>query len=72
MRFSEGNAGDIKPVGEGVFEMRISSGPGYRSYYFYEEEQAVILLYGGDKQSQKRDIKKAKELANELRRQGNE
>lgn len=66
-RFSEGNAGDVKPVGSGVSEMRIPIGPGYRSYYYYELEDTIVLLNGGDKKTQKRDIKKAIEIANELR-----
>ena len=66
-RFSEGNFGDVKPVGDGVSEIRVNYGPGYRSYYWYMEEDVVILLNGGDKKTQARDIKKAKSLAKQLK-----
>jgi len=62
-RLSFGNPGDVKPVGEGVSEMRVPYGPGYRVYYTQRGDQIVILLMGGDKSSQDRDIAKAKELA---------
>lgn len=62
-RLSFGNPGDVKPVGDGVSEMRIPCGPGYRVYYTQKGDQIVILLIGGDKSSQERDIAKAKELA---------
>ena len=65
-RLSLGNPGDVKPVGEGVSELRIDYGPGYRVYYVQRGEQLVILLAGGDKGSQKRDIKTALSLANDL------
>ncbi|MHC2103395.1 type II toxin-antitoxin system RelE/ParE family toxin [Methylobacterium sp.] len=61
-----GNFGDVKPVGEGVFEMRISYGPGYRLYYVRRGEVTYLLLNGGDKSSQDRDIQKAKALAKHL------
>lgn len=60
-----GNLGDSEPVGEGVSEMRIQYGPGYRLYYKKVGKVLIILLLGGDKSSQKRDIKKAKVLASE-------
>jgi putative addiction module killer protein len=58
-----GNFGDCEPVGEGVSEMRIHSGPGYRAYYTRRGEVVYLLLLGGDKSTQKRDIKRAKEMA---------
>ena len=57
------NFGDHAGVGDGVSELRIDTGPGYRVYYTIRDEQVVWLLGGGDKDSQERDIKKAKELA---------
>jgi putative addiction module killer protein len=58
-----GNLGDIKPVGQGVSEMRIFVGKGYRVYFVTRNNKLVILLCGGDKSSQQADIKQAKELA---------
>lgn len=65
-RLSAGNPGDVKSVGEGVSEMRIDYGPGYRVYYKQQGSKVVILLAGGDKQSQAKDIKTAKGLARNL------
>jgi putative addiction module killer protein len=65
-RLSLGNPGDAEPVGEGVSEMRIDYGPGYRVYYKQQSETLIVLLAGGDKRSQQRDIRKAKELARNL------
>ncbi len=65
-RLSLGNLGDVKPVGEGVSELRITYGPGYRVYVKLQGDVLVILLVGGDKSSQKRDIERAKELARGL------
>lgn len=62
-RMSRGNFGDVKFVGQGVFELRIFYGPGYRVYYTMRGETIVILLCGGDKGSQAADIRKAQELA---------
>jgi putative addiction module killer protein len=64
-RLSLGNFGDAKPVGEGVSELRIDFGPGYRVYFVRRGRMLVILLAGGDKHSQDRDIKKAQKLARE-------
>ena len=58
-RLRDGNAGDVKPVGKGVSEMRISYGPGYRLYYAQRGHALIILLCGGDKSSQKDDIARA-------------
>lgn len=58
-----GHIGDTQSVGDGVFEMRLHYGPGYRLYFIREGGQMVVLLCGGDKDSQERDIRQAKELA---------
>ena len=65
-RLSLGNPGDVKPVGEGVSELRIDYGPGYRVYFVQRGQTLVILLAGGDKRTQDRDIKTAIELARNL------
>jgi len=65
-RLAAGNSGDVKPVGEGVSEMRIDYGPGYRVYFKKRGRFLVILLAGGDKSSQKRDISTALRLARNL------
>jgi putative addiction module killer protein len=64
---AHGNFGDCKSIGEGVAEMRINVGPGYRVYFVREGATVYLLLLGGDKSSQKRDIERAKEMARELR-----
>ena len=58
-RLASGQRGDSEPVGEGVFELRIHFGPGYRVYYAEHGQEVVILLYGGSKGSQRRDIDRA-------------
>ena len=65
-RLSLGNPGDVRPVGEGVSELRIDYGPGYRVYFVPRGAQVVILLAGGDKRSQNQDIQTALELARNL------
>lgn len=65
-RLAFGNAGDVKPVGEGVSELRIDYGPGYRVYFTKHGRDMVILLVGGDKRTQAADIKTAQSLARDL------
>lgn len=65
-RLTSGNPGDVKSVGEGVSELRIDYGPGYRVYYKKQGENILILLAGGDKSTQPRDIKTALRLLQNL------
>lgn len=65
-RLAAGNPGDVKPVGEGVSELRIDYGPGYRVYYTVRGREVIILLAGGDKRTQAADIKTALRLARDL------
>ena len=62
-RLSKGNPGDVKSVGEGIREMRVDYGPGYRVYFLQRGEVLIVLLCGGDKSSQDRDIVQAKSIA---------
>ena len=65
-RLATGNAGDVRPVGEGVSEMRIDYGPAYRVYFTKRGREVVVLLAGGDKRTQATDIKIALRLARNL------
>lgn len=65
-RVEQGHLVDVKPVGEGVSELRIHTGPGYRVYFTQRRQDIVILLAGGDKDSQAKDIKTALELARQI------
>lgn len=65
-RAAKGNFGDCEPVGGGVSEMRIHYGPGYRVYFTRRDAVIYLLLLGGDKSTQKRDIKRAMEMASTL------
>lgn len=65
-RLSLGNPGDVKPVGEGVSEMRIDYGPGYRVYFLTKGSELILLLIGGDKSTQEKDIAKAKQIAKDV------
>ena len=65
-RLSLGNPGDVKPVGEGVSELRVDHGPGYRVYFIQKADVYIVLLAGGDKSTQEKDIRNAKALAREL------
>lgn len=66
-RLAMGNPGDVKPVGSGISEMRIDTGPRYRIYFVQRGPGVIVLLCGGDKTSQDRDIKQAKALAADWR-----
>lgn len=65
-RLADGNFGDTKSVGDGVQELRMRFGPGYRIYYLWQGDVLIILMNGGDKDSQVRDITKAKKIAKEI------
>ncbi len=71
-RLGQGNPGDVKPVGNGVSELRLTYGPDYRIYYLKRDEELIILLADGDKSTQKKDIETAHELARKLSEQNNE
>ena len=69
-RMAAGNFGDCKPVGEGVWELRIDWGPGYRVYYSLAEKQVILLLAGGDKRKQQTDIDAAQRRWKEWQQRG--
>lgn len=71
-RLSLGNPGDVKPVGEGVSELRVDYGPGYRVYFVTRGNELIVLLIGGDKSSQEKDILNAKRLAKEIYKRGDQ
>jgi putative addiction module killer protein len=66
VRVSQGNLGDVAAVGDGVSELRIHYGPGYRVYFVRRGQTVILLLCGGDKSTQKRDIAAARAMAVEL------
>jgi len=65
-RMKLGNFGDYKYVGNKIYELRITTGPGYRVYYTKQDDEIIVLLIGGDKSSQNDDIKKANDILEEL------
>jgi putative addiction module killer protein len=69
-RLAFGNAGDVRPVGAGISELRIDYGPGYRIYYQRRGDTIILLLCGGDKRTQANDIETAKRLAKEWSEKG--
>jgi putative addiction module killer protein len=71
-RLESGNFGDCKPVGDGVWELRIDWGPGYRVYYATVGKEVVLLLCGGDKRKQTADIRRAREFLNDFGRRAAE
>ncbi|KPW08439.1 type II toxin-antitoxin system RelE/ParE family toxin [Pseudomonas syringae pv. tagetis] len=68
-RVANGLMGDVSPVGQGVSELRIHVGPGYRVYFQQRGDELILLLCGGDKSSQSRDIETAKKLADQWRQE---
>ena len=69
-RLAAGNPGDVEPVGEGISELRIAYGPGYRVYYLQEGQRLIVLLCDGDKSSQQKDIDEAKRIAADWKSHG--
>jgi putative addiction module killer protein len=66
LRVEGGNFGDVEPVGDGVSELRVDYGPGYRVYFTRRGRVVIVILCGGDKRTQTKDIKRAKRMAREL------
>jgi putative addiction module killer protein len=71
-RLAAGNPGDVKPVGEGISELRINYGPGYRVYDLQDDDTLIVLLCGGDKSTQDDDIKNAKRIAKDWKETRND
>lgn len=71
-RLADGNPGDVRPVGSGVSELRIDTGPGYRVYFGARGEELIVLLAGGDKSTQERDIEEALQLWEDWKDDNNE
>ena len=69
LRLANGNAGDSRSVGDGIVELKISYGPGYRVYFISRGAVLIVLLCGGDKSTQAKDIRRAKELAAKLKQE---
>jgi putative addiction module killer protein len=67
-RAKNGDFGDRKEIGDGVYEMRLHFGPGYRLYYFQRGKEVYWLLIGGDKSTQERDVERAKVIKQEIER----
>jgi len=68
VRVSQGNLGDYKSLGAGLFELRLTTGAGYRVYYGYDGDEIVLLLSGGDKSTQSKDIDKARAFLSDYKR----
>ena len=66
-RLEQGHRGDCKPLIDGIYELRLSFGPGYRIYYGQEDSNLIVLLCGGDKSSQQEDIKQARKYWNDYK-----
>ncbi|MDO5503719.1 MAG: type II toxin-antitoxin system RelE/ParE family toxin [Actinomycetia bacterium] len=66
-RLQDGNPGDVKQIGHGLWELRLLFGAGYRIYYLHDGPRVILLLCGGDKSTQQRDIDRARRLAGEYR-----
>ena len=71
-RLERGNPGDVEPIGEGCYEMKINHGPGYRVYYRDTGQEITIILCGGDKSTQQNDINRAKRIACEIEEDNDE
>ena len=65
-RLASGNPGDVKPIGQGISELRVDYGPGYRIYFLRRNKAVILLLCGGDKKTQNKDIRTAKEIVSSL------